>query len=429
MDFKKYSEIKKKIKPLIPTAVFNKTVNSFHLLESVVASARYGFPARSMKFVGVTGTNGKTTTTNMIDEAGYTVGMNSTAMLQVGDKKWENNLKLTTANPFQLQKLLKDMKDADVQWCVMEVASHALIQHRVWGLKFDTAVMTNLTRDHLDYHGTMENYAAAKGKLFEHHPDVMVLNRDDEWFDFYHKYETFNEISYGTTTGSDIQISNVKLYSKGSLIEFKVLGKQETIEVGLQLPGKFNVYNAAAAVAATYGMGIELDVIQGGLESLEAVPGRMEIIDEGQAATVIVDYAHAPDALENVLSTIRMSLQGRLIAVIGADGERDPGKRLDIGRVAAEGCEVVIITDQEPYGDDPAPIRQAVLEGTKQAETDKAVVIKEVPDREEAIKKALGYGKKGDVVLVTGLGSQPYRGMNEGKIDWDDREVVRRALR
>lgn len=427
--YKRYDHLKQRLKPFIPKAIFRHGVNVFHLLEAVLANIRYGFPARSMKFVGVTGTNGKTTTANLIaailEAAGHTVGLNSTAVLQVADKRWDNDLSLTTANPFQLQKLLRDMKRAQCDWVVMEVASHSLVQHRTWGIKFNVTVFTNLTRDHLDYHGTMEEYARAKGKLFEHDPDVMALNRDNKWFEFFDRYQTEHQITYGVHREADCRILEARMGLHGTRLKLKLDG--QLLHVRLHLPGQFNAYNAVAAAATTYAMNVALEHIQAGLEQVKAVPGRVELLKEGQDFTVIVDHAHTPDALDNLYRAIRMLLKGRLISVIGADGDRDPGKRGPIGKLAATNSQIVIVTDQEPYTEDPARVRKAVLKGVESIKY--GIKSYEIADRREAIKKALGFARQGDVVLIPGLGNQLTRGMADGKMAWDDRQVTRELLR
>jgi UDP-N-acetylmuramoyl-L-alanyl-D-glutamate--2,6-diaminopimelate ligase len=291
-------------------------------------------------------------------------------------------------------------------------------------MRFEATVFTNLTRDHLDYHGTMENYAAAKGQLFAHVPRVAALNRDDEWYEFFARYPAHQQLSYGTHEEAEVRITGAKLSLKGT--KLSLLCDGEPLDIALNLPGQFNAYNAAAAAAVTHGLEIDLGHIKAGLEKVPAVPGRMQLIEAGQDFAVIIDHAHTPDALENLFSTVRMLLKGRLITVIGADGDRDPGKREPIGRLAAENSQIVIITDQEPYTEDPGKVRSAVVKG---AETVKyGVKVYEIADRREAIARGLSYAKKGDVVLIPGLGNQLTRGMAGGKVAWDDRAVTRELL-
>jgi len=427
--FKTYSSIKSAVKKFIPDSVFKALVNPFHWLETVVAMAINGFPQRGIRFVGITGTNGKTTTaimiTKILEEDGYSVGLNSTAVIGFKGMYHDNTFALTTANPFQIHKLLKQMRREGVDTVVMEVASHALVQHRVWGLKFETVVFTNLSRDHLDYHKTMENYASAKGKLFSNYPKLSVINKDDEWFKFFDQYDAEQKISFGTDKAADCRITKAKLSQKGSKLTFKLEDREADIK--LNIPGKYNAYNALAAASAAYGMGVGVDTIRAGLEKIDAIPGRTQIIDEGQDFVVIIDHAHTEDALENLLTTVRSTLKGRLICIIGADGDRDPTKRQPLGKIAAENSELVIVTDQEPYTEDPEKVRKAVLKGAKTVEL--GVVVKEIADRKEAIKEALRFAKKDDVVVIPGLGNQLTRGVADGKMDWDEREVTTELLK
>lgn len=426
--YKAYDHFKQRLKPLVPKVLLRHTVNAFHFLEAVVANIAYRFPAKDMRFVGVTGTNGKTTTCNMIgsilEADGHTVGINSTAVLKVAGEHWDNDLALTTGNPFQLQKLLRRMKQAKCDWVIVEAGSHGLVQHRMLGINFDVAVFTNLTQDHLDYHHTMEEYAAAKGRLFAHSPSVMSLNRDDEWFDFFNRYGAEHKITYGTSPEADCRIVEAKMNLKGTKLKLKL--DDRILEVDLKLPGKFNAYNAIAAASTTYAMDVSLEAIKSGLEAIESVPGRMQLIEEGQDYSVIIDHAHTPDALENLYGAVRMLMKGRLISVIGADGDRDPGKRQPIGEISAKNSQIVIVTDQEPYTEEPSGIRKTVIKGIKTVRH--GVKYYEIADRREAIKKALSFAKKGDVVLIPGLGNQLTRGVADGKMEWDDRAVTRELL-
>ncbi len=423
---------KKTHKKISPKSFIRLLINPFHLLEAIVATVIYGYPARNLEFIGITGTKGKTTTANMLSEilvkAGHRVGLNSTAILRVDDEVWENDLGLTTANAFKLQKLLARMKRSHCDIVVMEVSSHALVQHRVLGLRFETVVWTNLQRDHLDYHHTMENYAKAKAKLFSKNPQLAVMNADDPWVDYFSSKRAETQLFFGVEPGRDSTIIKAKLGASGSAVTLRIA--EHELDVKLHLPGKFNVINALAAATTAYGMGVSLEHIKAGIEAVKAVPGRMEVIDEGQEATVIVDFAHTEDSLRNVLQTIRTTLQGRLITVLGGDGQRDIGKRTPLGGVAAELSELVVVCDQEPYDDDPDEIREQILIGIKKVEKQKPGVLhKVILNRREAIHEALRYGKKGDVVVITGLGCQPFRCMAGGKIKWDERKVVREEIR
>lgn len=427
--YKTYANLKEKIKGWLPPSLYKPLLNPFHWCETFAASALYGFPARKMKFIGVTGTNGKTTTSLMIahilKQAGHTVGVNSTAEIWDGKETRTNDFALTTTNPFQMQKLLKTMVKNNVDYVVMEVASHALSQHRVWGIKFESSVMTNLTRDHLDYHGTMEKYAAAKGKLFSNFPNLIVTNRDDDWYEFFSDFDAQQHISYGTSKDANCRIKKASLSSRGSKITMQL--EDYELKVKLAIPGQYNAINALCAASVAYGLEIKLEDIKSGLESILEIPGRMQLIDMGQDFVVVVDHAHTEDAVDNLLQTLRATLKGRMITLIAADGDRDPGKREPLGKLAAQYSEMVVVTDQEPYTEDPENVRKAVLKGVESV-TDKAVVVKDIPDRREAIATVLKFAKKGDVVVIPGLGNQLTRGMKTGKIDWHEPDVVREEL-
>jgi|AntRauTorcE11897_2_1112592.scaffolds.fasta_scaffold00034_25 UDP-N-acetylmuramyl-tripeptide synthetase len=429
MMYQIYSSTKQLIKKLLPNWLIKQGVNYFHWLETVVAIVINGWPSRSMRIVGITGTNGKTTaaimTAGMLEHAGFDVGLNSTAQIGwLGDYR-SNEFSMTTANPFQLHKLLRQMKRDGVGIVVMEVASHALVQHRVFGLNIEVAAITNLTPDHLDYHKTMDNYAAAKGKLFTGNPPHIVVNADDKWNEYYSSFPTHDLITYGTGVDSTLRLTKAKLGKTGTDITVAIDGKE--IDTRVNMPGRFNVYNALTAMSISYALGLSHSEIAKSLAVIEPAPGRMEIIDEGQGFNVIVDYAHTADAVENVLDTVRQTLSGRLIAVIGGDGGRDPQRLAPFGLAAANRAEMVIVTDQEPHPDDPDELRQRVIEGAEGS--DSAVVIKEIPDRQDAIAAAFEYAKPADAVVITGLGHQSTRYMNEGKINWDDREVARKQLK
>ena len=322
--------VKNLLKRLLPGALLKPLVSVFHFLQALAANAFYGFPARGMKVIGITGTNGKTTTAaflgKIIEQSGQSVAINSTAFFQVGKRTVPNDTNMTVTDPFRLFKIIREFRRARVDWVVLEVTSHALSQHRTLGVKFFGAVMTNLTQDHLDYHGTMEAYAAAKAKLFRRARNLAVLNRDDSWFEFFKKASrTPKIITYGTKTSVDCRIVAAKLTPNGSQLKLKL--ERSLIEPQIKLVGKFNVYNALAAASAAYGIGIEPEVISEGLEALQSVPGRMEVVKVKQGFKVVVDYAHTADALANVLESLRGVTRGRIITVFGATGDRDKSKR------------------------------------------------------------------------------------------------------
>jgi UDP-N-acetylmuramoyl-L-alanyl-D-glutamate--2,6-diaminopimelate ligase len=422
--------LKENIKKFVPSAVWRPMLNPYHWLESLVANIRYGFPSRGMKVVMVTGTNGKTTTAaflaNILKTAGYTVGLCSTAYFEVAGERIANDLNFTVTNPFKLQALFAEMRKAKVDHLVLEVTSHAIQQHRIWGIPCDVAVITNLTQDHLDYHGTMEAYAGVKGKLFARQPRLMVLNRDDEWFDFFNKYKAGEQkMNYGTDEQAECRIIGAKLHRRGSEVKLRI-DHQTELQFAIQMPGKFNVYNATAAAATAYLMHVDIQKIEQGIEQLEGIPGRLEYISTTQPFDVVVDYAHTPDAFKNVLETMRHLTKNRIILVFGATGDRDKGKRPIMGKLASELADRIILTDEETYTEDPATIRKMISDGIKDAGGDAKT--EDIPDRKAAIEKALSLARRGDTVLVTGMGHEQYRVLDGKRVPWNEIEIVRGLL-
>lgn len=418
------------IKPLVPQRLFEVTDPLGHGIEAGMAAAVNGWPARRLRVIGVTGTNGKTTTSvliaSVLEAAGFRVGLSTTAVFQVGVEKFDNELNATVSDPWRLQKLLKRMADAKVDWVVLEVTSHALAQNRVLGTKFEAVVMTNISQDHLDYHSTMERYVAAKARLFAGRPKLMVLNADDSYFGTFDTNSAGAKLNYGLSERADVKAIKIQSSEAGSSFVVATPLGQEKIE--LKLPGKFNIYNALAAVAVGVGLKLHLDQIARGLAAVDSVPGRMEKIEMGQPFGVIVDYAHSPDALEKLYGALKGVTKGRLIAVFGATGDRDRSKRPIMGKIAGELADVVVLTDEEPYGEEPATIIAEVRGGVEQT----AKILDQdffvVEDRRVAMAKAFELARPGDVVAITGMGHQKYRLEKGKKLPWDDRAVARELL-
>lgn len=393
-------------------------------------SARYGNPARNLKVIAITGTNGKTTTASYINEifkeAGLKTAMFSTAQIELAGDTRLNDLNATVASTERMQQFFRDAKRAKVDYVILEVTSHSLHQHKLSTVPIEAAVMTNLTQDHLDYHKTMEKYANAKGKLFASHPKYIVLNRDDEWFDFFNKFKArSHKITYGTHDDAEAKIEYVKLYKKGSEATV-VIDHQIKLDLATALPGKFNVYNMTAAATLAYVLGIKLHSIIEGVANLEGVPGRFERVGEGLSYDVIVDYAHTPDALEQLLEAAKSVTKNRVILVFGACGDRDKTKRPIMGEVAARLADRIILTDEESYNEDPETIRGQIRDGIDQGGgTGKTT---EIADRREAIEKALSIAKKNDTILITGMGHEQFRVVNGERLPWNDGAVVRELL-
>lgn len=420
-------DIVRGIRKYLPVAATHQLEELYRRGRILVTSAQYGFPARNLRVIAVTGTNGKTTTANYLNEifkaAGHKTALFTTAVIEVAGNRQLNELNATVASTARMQEFFREAKLAGVDFVILEITSHALMQHKLDGVPIECAIMTNLTQDHLDYHKTMEDYAAAKGRLFAKSPRFMVLNRDDEWFEFYDRYEaTEQKMTYGTSDAADARISQVKLYKKGSEARL-VIDLQTKLELATALPGKFNVYNMTAAASAAYLFHVSLDAITDGIANLEEIPGRFERIEIEKNYDVIVDYAHTPDALEQLLEATKSITKNRVILVFGATGDRDKGKRPIMGEIAARLADRIILTDEESYNEDPKQIRDMVMEGIAGAGGEAKT--EEVADRRDAIAKALKIARKGDTVLITGMGHERFRIVNGERLPWNDGDVVR----
>ena len=381
--------------------------------------------------IAVTGTNGKTTTVNYLNEifkeAGLKTAMFSTAVIEVDGKRQINDLNATVATTERMQQFFRDAKKAKVDYVVLEITSHALQQHKLATVPIEVAVMTNLTQDHLDYHKTMEQYAATKAKLFAREPNYIVLNRDDEWYGFFNQYSAgIHKITYGKHEDAEAKIDEVKLYRKGTEA-FITIDHQTKLELATNLPGEFNAYNMVAAACVAYLLDIKLDAIQEGIANLEDIPGRFERVEGDTPYDVVVDYAHTPDALEKILQAAKGITKQRVILVFGACGDRDKSKRPTMGEIAAKEADRIILTDEESYNEDPAEIRAQIYEGIERTRGG-SMKTTEIADRKEAIQKALSIAKKGDTVLITGMGHEQYRIINGKREPWNDGDVVRELL-
>jgi len=390
------------------------------------AAARfYGYPARRLDLTGVTGTNGKTTTTHLIRavyrQAGLTTGLIGTIHTLIGDTVLP--AERTTPESLDLQRLWRRMADTGVTHVVLEVSSHALRLGRVDPADFAAAVFTNLTQDHLDFHRDMEDYFAAKALLFTGLPagGAAVINADDPWGRRLAGMCPDRAVTYGVEGGT-VRAEGVTAGTRG--VSFTVTGPWGTFPLNLRLSGLFNVYNALAAATLGLVRGIPADAVRAGLEAVPGVPGRFERVDGGQDFTVIVDYAHTPDGLKNVLRAARRITEGRVISVFGCGGDRDRGKRPLMGRISGELADFTVITSDNPRTEDPMAIIAAVEAGTR-AVTGRYTVI---PDRREAIRAALEMARPGDLVLIAGKGHEDYQIIGRTKYPFDDRLAVREVL-
>ena len=423
------NNLTKTARKVLPKSALVGLEKSYRKSRAKIISARYGNPARDLSVIAVTGTNGKTTTVNFLNEilkeAGYRTAMFSTANIEIAGEQTVNDTNSTTATVARLQKFFRDAKKADVELALIEATSHALDQYKFEGVPIEMAIMTNLTQDHLDYHKTMENYAAAKAKLFEMNPNLVVLNADDEWFDYFNNFATESQkITYGEGESADVKIEKFKLYKKGSEANLRIDNNVE-LEIATNLPGEFNIYNMTAAAAGAYLLGISLKDIQEGIANLEGVSGRFEYATPGLPFDTIVDYAHTPDALEKLLKSAKEISKNRTILVFGACGDRDREKRPIMGKIAQDLADRIIITDEENYTEDATQIREEIISGISKKNDKLPANIQEIPDRKEAIRKALQIAGKGDTVLITGLGHEVYRVIDGEKTPWNDTQIVR----
>ena len=385
----------------------------------------YDDPTAKMNVVGVTGTNGKTTTTYLLrsifEAAGEKVGVLGTISHSIGARVIPSDN--TTPGADVLQRYFAEMKAGGCSSAAMEVSSHALDQDRTRGIRFAAGIFTNLTRDHMDYHPTMEHYRDAKGKLFESLPSkgVAALNADDEASACYAGRTDANVVYYGLKRKADISAKIELGTFHGTRLRLR-LGTEEVV-VNTRLIGTHNVYNILGAAACTWAMGYDLDQIKLGVENLAAVPGRLEPVDAGQDFAVLVDYAHTDDALRNVLHCLRPLVRGRLILVFGCGGDRDRGKRPKMGKVAAELADRVVLTSDNPRSESPTAILSDIAAGV----ADKSKVLVE-PDRRGAIKLAMQLAGKDDVVLLAGKGHETYQIFKDQTLAFDDRLVAKEVL-
>jgi len=423
------------IKKLIPRALFRHIEPFGHLLEAIILNMLHGFPARGMKIIGVTGTNGKTTTAflihRMLHEAGYKVGLMSTVGYGAGGDIKPQMTHMTSQTVPVMLKRFKEMRAAGVEWVVLETTSHALAQHRVWGLPYTIAVLTNITHEHLSYHGTFERYVAAKRMLFTQTDNsrrglrIGIVNADDPNAELF-AGSIGNPVMYGTNN-ADIRATNIVL--SPDKVEYDALHGENKYHIRCNLPGSFNVYNSLAAVGVGEAVGLNRKQIEQGIAALKSVEGRMTRIDEGQDFTVIVDYAHTPDSYEKLFKDIKPVVKGRLLALFGSLGGGDEAKRAIQGELAGTYADEVVITEEDNRAEDPTRIKQMIAEGAQKAgktlDTDLFLIEK----RPEAIQFVIDRAKKGDVVLLLGKGHEKTIEDMDGEHPWDELAEARRALK
>lgn len=387
----------------------------------------YDHPEQKVKLIGVTGTNGKTSTTffikEMLEDMGKKCGLLGTVRNMIGQKVLPSSF--TTPEPSQLMEVLHQMAEEKCEYVIMEISSHALAQRRVAGLDFEVGVFTNLTQDHLDYHKTMENYKEAKYGLFLQSKNC-VFNIDDAAGADFAARECKGAKRYtysANTNDADVVARDISLHAGG--VDFIVLTAGALSRVSVTTPGKFTVYNVTAAISALYALGISFEQITAHLSALRNVDGRAQIVPTGRDFTVMLDYAHTPDALENILRTIRSYATGRIVTVFGCGGDRDKTKRPLMGEMAARYSDFLVVTSDNPRTEDPDEIIKDILPGVKQHDTPYEVITL----RKEAIGYALAHAQKDDVILLAGKGHEKYQILGKTKIDFDEEAIVREFLK
>jgi UDP-N-acetylmuramoyl-L-alanyl-D-glutamate--2,6-diaminopimelate ligase len=424
------------MKNLIP----RKLKNLYHMLMALLANVFYGFPSKKLKVIGVTGTNGKTTTiiliTKILEEAGLKVAMASTIRFKIGEKEWVNQTKFTTMSSWAIQKFFRSAVDAGCEYMMLETSSHSLDQNRIWGISFRVGIVTNVTREHLDYHKTMERYREIKLKLFRK-IKVAVVNLDMENPEQF--LDCRAEKKYGYTLKDINTRTDAKFFFQdvetvlAENIKFDIAGtkfRARGTEINFHLPGAFNTENALAAICVGLSEGVDLSTIKKALEKIMLIPGRLEPVENKRGLNIIIDYAVTPDSLEKLYELIKKikatKKGGKIISVFGSCGERDQGKRPLMGKIVSANADCVIVTNEDPYREDPMQIIEEISKGIQNKTEDKNFW--KILDRREAIKKALRLAESGDFVIVTGKGAEETMAVGREIIPWNDKKVIREVL-
>jgi UDP-N-acetylmuramoyl-L-alanyl-D-glutamate--2,6-diaminopimelate ligase len=395
------------LRKLIPSFL----INLYHLSLAFIGAVVYGFPSRKIKVIGITGTNGKTTVAEMIfrilEKAGYKTAMTNSIEFRIGNKFEKNLLKMTMPGRFKIQKFLRKAVNSGCRYAVLEVTSEGILQHRHRFIDFEAAIFTNLSPEHIERHGGFDNYRKAKGDLFRKTKNIHIINCQDEEVDYFLQFPAEKKYTYGIEKG-DINLSN--------------------FEVKLNLPGEFNIYNALAAACFGFSQGIDLDICRKAIEEIKEIPGRMEEVI-GKPFRVFVDYAFTPKALEKVYRELRKEInlnRNKMVCLLGAcGGGRDKWKRPVLGKIASDFCQAIIITNEDPYDENPLEIISEVESGIVEKNN-----VYKIIDRRKAIRKALAMADPRDTVIITGKGSEPWMCLGKKeKIPWDDRQIVREEFK
>lgn len=423
----------RRLKQLFPQPI----KNIYHLFQAILANILYGFPSRKIKVIGVTGTNGKTTTVQMIakifEKAGKRIAMASTINFKIGEKEWTNKTKYTTLSSFAVQKFIKQAVKAGCEYLILETSSHSLDQHRVWGVKYGTAVITNVTREHLDYHKDMQRYRKAKRKLFgivANNEGNLIVNLDMENPAEFLNFEKGDKIGYSTKAQN--QAEGVRVIKADNIEMGAYETRFEVQDIGfvIHVPGEYNIENALAAISVAAAEGVSLEDASSALEKIKGVMGRMERIKNERGLEIIIDYAVTPDSLKKlyfIVGNMRKSRESKIISVLGSCGERDRGKRPIMGGIVSEVADIVILTNEDPYFEDPRQIINEVAGGIKNK--NEGENFWKIMDRREAVAKALSLAKDGDIVVVTGKGAEETMAIGNERIPWSDKKVILEELK
>jgi UDP-N-acetylmuramoyl-L-alanyl-D-glutamate--2,6-diaminopimelate ligase len=415
-------------------------IDDVHIALANLACAFYDYPATQLSTIGVTGTDGKTTTCNLIstllDTAEKPNGLMTTATFKLHGQEWENTTRQSTLEALEIQQMLRSMVKSEIQYAVIEATSHGLELQRVRGCAFDIGVVTNITHEHLDFHGTIENYRRAKTRLFEMlDPSrdkglgtrpFAILNRDDVSYEILKPYCQVPILDYGLDKSAMVRAVDIKLHAIST--HFRAILPDAEIDIETQLVGQFNVSNCLAAITTAYAIGVSHTDIARGLAGVTGVTGRMERIDVGQPFSVIVDYAHTPDSLEKVLRILRPLTSGKLLLVFGSAGERDIQKRPIMGQIAAHLADFFVITDEDPREEDREQILREIANGAVIAGKQEGRDFLCITDRKQAIAAAFRLAQAGDTILLAGKGHEQSIIIGREKIPWDDRVVAREQL-
>lgn len=428
---------KEYIKKIVPKS----TIGIYHALLAMLAAWWYRNPSNKMIIIGVTGTKGKSTTsmlaTKLLEQLGNTVGLTSTVALSDGKKEWLNDKKMTMLGRFQTQRLLRDMVRNGCTHAVIETSSEGILQSRHLGINYDVCVFTNLTPEHIESHGNFEAYRAAKEKLFAHltHrrkknigskaiPKIILANGDDSHAKYFLNYPADKKITFGNKSENNIRVTDIRQATGGSSCTIN------GVQFSTQLIGAFNAMNITAAIATIHALGFSLAELVKPLAAIEPIPGRQELILAGQPFTVMVDYAYEPESQKKLYELAQTMAHARIIHVTGsAGGGRDKSRREILGQIAGEKADIVVVTNEDPYDENPQGIVDSVARGALQAGKKEGETLFKIIDRKEAIAKALALAGHNDLVLITGKGSEQAICVANGKkIPWDDRRVVREIL-